>query len=592
MRHSLITRYAFPYILLILAVMGGLSLAVSYSLRNSYTESLKTRLLGETRSLAETISVYLSPTQSLDDLENNVLTYARLLGTRVTVILPDGKVISDSETNPAEMENHLQRPEIQTALSGLEGTATRISSTIGVRYLYTAIPVLDKSGNIIAVARLSTPLTEVDASINFLNRAIFIATAISTLLAILLTIIIANWTTLPVRRLSHSLKKMGAGEFSGLSSPDNEDEISRLNQAFNSMSQQLRTQIDELVGERTKLSAVLNNMADGILIAGEDGTVLLINPAAERMFKTTAEASLGKTLVEVVRHHQLVELWHRCKNTGQPQTASYEISLERIFVQAGAAPMDSGLPGAVLLVLQDLTRIRRLETLRRDFVSNVSHELRTPLASMKALTETLREGAIDDPPAAQRFLGRMDIEIDTLTQMVEELLELSRIESGRVPLENRLVNPEELVDKAVDRMVLQAQRAGLTIEKQTPAILGKVSVDFNRMIQVIVNLLHNAIKFTPPGGTIYCGIEEKPEGIVFFVQDTGVGIDAESLPRIFERFYKADKARSGGGTGLGLSIARHLVEAHGGRIWAESEPGKGTKVSFILPVENGKILES
>jgi two-component system phosphate regulon sensor histidine kinase PhoR len=303
------------------------------------------------------------------------------------------------------------------------------------------------------------------------------------------------------------------------------------------------------------------------------------------MFKTTAEESLGKTLVEVVRHHQLVELWNRCKQTGQSQTASYEISLEKIFVQAGAAPMDSGLPGAVLLVLQDLTRIRRLETLRRDFVSNVSHELRTPLASMKALTETLREGAVDDPPAAQRFLGRMDIEIDTLTQMVEELLELSRIESGRVPLENRAVNPEELVEKAVDRMVLQAQRAGLTIEKNIKLDLGKVSVDFNRLVQVIVNLLHNAIKFTPPGGMIQCGVEENSEGVVFFVQDTGVGIDPESLPRIFERFYKADKARSGGGTGLGLSIARHLVEAHGGRIWAESEPGKGTRVSFVLPIE-------
>ena len=360
----------------------------------------------------------------------------------------------------------------------------------------------------------------------------------------------------------------------------------RLNLAFNAMSQQLRTQIDELVGERTKLAAVLNNMADGILIAGEDGTIQLINPAAERMFRTTAKESIGKTLVEVVRHHQLVELWHRCKETGEPQTASYELSLEKMFVQAGAAPMDSGLPGAVLFVLQDLTRIRRLETLRRDFVSNVSHELRTPLASMKALTETLREGAMEDPPAAQRFLGRMDIEIDTLTQMVEELLELSRIESGRVPLERQTVPPDDLVEKAVDRMILQAQRAGLTIEKQIQPDLSKVSVDFSRMVQVIVNLLHNAIKFTPPGGAIQCGAEKHAEGVVFYVQDTGVGIDPESLPRIFERFYKADKARSGGGTGLGLSIARHLVEAHGGRIWAESEPEKAPECLFFFQVRN------
>jgi two-component system, OmpR family, phosphate regulon sensor histidine kinase PhoR len=583
MRHSLITRYAFPYILLILAVMGGLSLAVSYTLRNSYTDNLKVRLLGEARSLMVTVSGMIENNQVSPDLENATITYSKLLGTRVTIILPDGTVVGESQSNPGEMENHLQRPEIQAALTGGEGTATRISSTLGQQYLYAAVPVREKDGKVVAVTRLSMPLTEVDASINSLNRAILIATAIATLLAVLLTIFIANWTTLPVRRLTHSLKKLDTGEYSNLSAIKNADEVTKLNQAFNAMSQQLRTQIDELVGERTKLAAVLNNMADGILIAGEDGTVQLINPAAERMFKTTAKESIGKTLVEVVRHHQLVELWHRCKETGEPQTASYELSLEKIFVQAGAAPMDSGLPGAVLFVLQDLTRIRRLETLRRDFVSNVSHELRTPLASMKALTETLREGAIEDPPAAQRFLGRMDIEIDTLTQMVEELLELSRIESGRVPLEHRTVNPSDLVEKAIDRMILQAQRAGLTIEKQTQPDLAKVSVDINRMVQVIVNLLHNAIKFTPPGGSIQCGIEKHPEGVVFFVQDTGVGIDSESLPRIFERFYKADKARSGGGTGLGLSIARHLVEAHGGRIWAESETGKGTRVSFLLP---------
>jgi two-component system, OmpR family, phosphate regulon sensor histidine kinase PhoR len=586
MQRSLITRYALPYILLILAVMGGLSLVVSYSLRNTYTENLKIRLLGESRYFAELVSGSMHADNLSSAMENLALTNSRLLGTRVTIILPDGTVVGESQTNPAGMENHLQRPEIQSALAGNDGTATRISATLGQEYLYTAVPVRDTNGQIIAVARLSIPLTEVDASINSMNKAILIATATATLLAIFLTIIIANWTTLPVRRLTHLLRKLSSSEFSGFSAIDNADEVSRLNLAFTAMSQQLRTQIDELVGERTKLAAVLNNMADGILIAGEDGTVQLINPAAERMFKTTAQESLGKTLVEVVRHHQLVELWHRCKETGQPQTASYEISLEKIFVQAGAAPMDSGLPGAVLFVLQDLTRIRRLETLRRDFVSNVSHELRTPLASMKALTETLREGAMEDPPAAQRFLSRMDIEIDSLTQMVEELLELSRIESGRVPLEHLIVTPEALIDKAVDRMMLQAQRAGLTIEKQVQPDLSKVSIDNTRMIQVIVNLLHNAIKFTPPGGSIFCGAESSAEGVVFFVQDTGVGIDPESLPRIFERFYKADKARSGGGTGLGLSIARHLVEAHGGRIWAESEPGKGTRVSFCLPSED------
>jgi two-component system, OmpR family, phosphate regulon sensor histidine kinase PhoR len=583
MRHSLITRFALPYIVLILAVMGGLSLFVSYSLRDSYTTNLQTRLLAETRGLAEDVSGALSSGQPQSSLENIALSNARLLDSRVTIIMADGTVAGESRTNPDEMENHLQRAEVQAALKGKESTATRISSTLGKQYLYAAVPVM-VNNKVAAVARLSIPLTEVDASVWALNKAILAATGIAALLAILLTILVANWTTLPVRRLSSSIRKTTLANITGI---ENVDEISRLNQAFNNMSVQLQSQIDELTGERTKLSAVLNNMADGILIASEDGTVQLINPAAERMFKTTSLESLGKTLVEVVRHHQLVELWQRCKETGEPQTASYEISLEKMFVQAGATVMDSGMPGSVLLILQDLTRIRRLESLRREFVSNVSHELRTPLASMKALTETLREGAMEDPPAAQRFLGRMDIEIDSLTQMVEELLELSRIESGRVPLEHRIVMPGELIDKAVDRMIMQGQRAGLSIEKNVEQDLPKVSVDFSRMVQVIVNLLHNAIKFTLPGGEITCGAYKTDEGVVFFVKDTGVGIDPESLPRIFERFYKADKARSGGGTGLGLSIARHLVEAHGGRIWAESELNKGTIVSFALPSNPG-----
>jgi two-component system phosphate regulon sensor histidine kinase PhoR len=481
------------------------------------------------------------------------------------------------------MENHLQRPEVQAALKGDESTDTRTSRTLGTQYLYAGVPVR-LNNQVIAITRLSIPLTEVEASVWAINRTILVITGITTLLAIFLTILITNWTTQPVRQLSRYIKKTPlptSAEY------ERTDEISQLNQAFNSMSNQLRSQIEELTGERTKLAAVLNNMADGILIAGQDGSVQLINPAAERMFKTTSNEVLGKSLVEVVRHHQLVELWQRCKETGEPQTASYEISLEKIFVQAGATIMDSGMPGAVLLIFQDMTRIRKLESLRRDFISNVSHELRTPLASMKALTETLKEGAIEDPPAAQRFLERMDIEIDTLAQMVEEMLELSRIESGRVPLENRFVAPGDLVDKAVDRMVLQAQRAGLTIEKKVDDNLPKVSVDFSRLVQVVVNLLHNAIKFTLPGGVITCGAYRTDDGVVVYVKDTGVGIDPDALPRIFERFYKADKARSGGGTGLGLSIARHLVEAHDGHIWAESEVNKGTTVSFLLPVNAG-----
>ena len=234
--------------------------------------------------------------------------------------------------------------------------------------------------------------------------------------------------------------------------------------------------------------------------------------------------------------------------------------------------------------------IRRLESVRRDFVSNVSHELRTPLASLKALTETLQEGALEDPPAARRFLLRMDDEIDNLTQLVHELLELSRIESGKVPLEQRATRPDELLGLVAERMQIQAARVGLALRVECPADLPLVSADMTRMEQVLVNLVHNAIKFTPKG-EIFLSAYRENRSVVFFVRDTGVGISSEDLPRIFERFFKADRSRSGGGTGLGLSIARHVVEAHGGRMWVDSQPGQGSVFSFCLPFFSQRFIE-
>jgi two-component system phosphate regulon sensor histidine kinase PhoR len=279
------------------------------------------------------------------------------------------------------------------------------------------------------------------------------------------------------------------------------------------------------------------------------------------------------------------------------------------------AVADRYAPGGTLLLIQDLTRVRRLEAVRRDFISNVSHELRTPLASLKALTETLQEGALEDPPAARRFLARIEAEVDALTQMATELLELSRIESGQVPLETKTVQPELLLTSAVDRMRTQAQRANLTLRVEIPDGLPAIHADGPRLEQVLVNLLHNAIKFTPsgevvagvqapaqiplaehPGGTNAPDSGGEKEGgrpsVVFSVRDTGIGIPADDLARIFERFYKTDRARAraelnrsaGGGTGLGLSIAKHIVEAHGGEIWAESQEGRGSTFFFSIPV--------
>ena len=368
--------------------------------------------------------------------------------------------------------------------------------------------------------------------------------------------------------------------------PPTRDEVGQLTRAFNSMAVRLQAEFENLDTERAKLASVLQQMTDGVVMVDPEGQVQLINLAAEKIFGVPASEALGDSLVKFVRHHQLIDLWRKCRETNEEQVSSYEFGQYHLFLQVVAIPFTNILEGNVLLLFQDLTQVRRLETIRRDFISNISHELRTPLASLKALVETLLGGALEDPPVARRFLGRMENEVDSLTQMVQELLELTRIESGRVPLQLETVEPADLVNSAIERLHLQAERAGLTFSVEIPENLPEVLADSPRLEQVLVNLLHNAIKFTPEGGEIFVAVEPgqaDEEMVRFVVTDTGVGIPEEDLPRIFERFFKADRARAGGGTGLGLAIARHLVQAHRGNIWAESVEGKGSTFFFDIP---------
>jgi len=310
----------------------------------------------------------------------------------------------------------------------------------------------------------------------------------------------------------------------------------------------------------------------------------MINPAAEAMFSITRELAIGQSLAGALRQHQVVDLWQRTQQSGGVQAISFEVASKRIYLQGIAASLEQELSGSVLFLFQNLTRQRYLETVRQDFISNVSHELRTPLAALKALTETLSEGALDDPPAARRFLEQMDTEVDSLSLMITELLELSRIESGRVPLNKKPTHASKILAPAVERLRLQAERAGLEVLLDCPDDLPLIMADSQRLEQVVVNLLHNAIKFTPGGGRIDVSARGSLNMVTFSVKDSGIGIAQDDLPRIFERFFKADRARSTGGTGLGLAISRHLVEAHGGNIWAESIEGRGSTFSFSIPV--------
>jgi two-component system phosphate regulon sensor histidine kinase PhoR len=356
-------------------------------------------------------------------------------------------------------------------------------------------------------------------------------------------------------------------------------DFENLSNSIASLKSAFDIRLSTLDSETARLATVLEQLTDGVLIADSFGQVQFANPAARRLFDTTNP--LNHSVAEVVRNHQLIEAWRRCQQTREMQSESVELPMQRQFLQLIVIP-DSHEGGSLLLV-QDLTRVRRLETVRRDFISNVSHELRTPLASLKALTETLQNGALTDPTAGPRFLGRISTEVDALTQMAQELLDLSRIESGQVELLRQPFAPKKLLSSAADRMKMQSERAGLKLTVICDENLPMINVDKSRLEQVLVNLIHNSVKFTKPGGEITLEAESVIGGVRCAVRDTGAGIPAESLSRIFERFYRVDKSRTGSGTGLGLSISRHIVEAHGGKIWAESEEGRGSVFYLEIP---------
>ena len=356
--------------------------------------------------------------------------------------------------------------------------------------------------------------------------------------------------------------------------------IENLSNAIASLQTAFNVERSTLNADNARLSTVLEQLTDGVIIADANGLIQFANPAAQKLFEIPN--ALGHSVTEVVRNHQLVDAWRLCQQTSEMQSESVELPARHQFLQLIAIP-DAHASGSLLLV-QDLTRVRKLETVRRDFISNVSHELRTPLASLKALTETLQDGALADPDAGPRFLGRISTEVDALTQMAQELLDLSRIESGQVELILAPLAPKSLITSAADRMKMQAERAGLKLSVKCEDDLPNVRADKSRLEQVLVNLIHNAVKFTKPGGDIVLEAGSVSGEVRFAVRDTGVGIPAESLSRIFERFYRVDVSRTGSGTGLGLSISKHIVEAHGGKIWAESEEGRGSVFYFEIPV--------
>lgn len=341
--------------------------------------------------------------------------------------------------------------------------------------------------------------------------------------------------------------------------------------------------VSEHVDSR-RLQILLGRLDVGAVLVDAEGYLLLSNPVISKLFALSAEEMRAVSLPSLLRHYQFVELWKRSQQQNAPQSMTAEVPQSKRFLRATAYPLGEEMANQALLLFEDVTELRRLETVRRDFVSNVSHELRTPLTSLKALTESLRAGALEEPETARRFLGHIETEVDALSELVAELLELARIESQQVPLQKTPSDPCEILQKGSERLRLQAERAGLTLTVECKEGLQQISADPPRLEQVLVNLIHNAVKFTPRGGSIFVSAKQADAVVEFSIQDTGVGIAEENIGRIFERFYKTDPARNKSGTGLGLAIAKHMVEAHDGYIGVESNEGKGSRFFFTIPI--------
>lgn len=580
--HGLHMRLALPFVLLIVLVLVSLAVFLGKEARGIYMNRLETELHNQATLLADEAGRGMTGSGGNADVVSIVHDLSTLIPSRLTIIDGSGKVIADSEADPATMQNHASRPEVIQARASGNGEAERRSVTVDRDFLYLAVPIRQVPG---AVARVAVPISDVDDVVQRVQRSIAIAAGIAILIAIPMALAMSARISRPLEHLREQASEVADGDLSVRVEPDGTREIGDLGRSFNSMIAELQASRETIERTGVRLESVMAGLQDGVILTDADGRVVRLNRAAERMLETTERAAEGRPYMQVSRDHQLAKQLREALAGDQQADVTIDYGLDRKVLQATASLIQGESERLGLIVLRDITRLRQLEMMRRDFVANVSHELRTPLTSIRALTETLEAGAIDDPELTDEFLSRILGEVDRLTALVEDLLDMARLEAGRSPLDLQIVDPGELVQRGADRLRPQVERARLTLTVEVGQGLVPISVDRSRIEQVLINLVHNAIKFTPPGGKIIVRVEREGRFITTTVEDTGVGISVADQTRIFERFYKSDKARHSEGTGLGLAIAKHIVQLHGGQISLESKSGEGARFRFSLPID-------
>ncbi|MBF0485717.1 MAG: HAMP domain-containing protein [Candidatus Omnitrophica bacterium] len=550
--------------------------------------NLENNLKRELAVARDFLETHLDDQGALTDAPKLADRIGKDLGVRVTVVALDGTVIGDSELTAQELkqvENHTSRIEIQDALKHGFGISRRFSYTIKKYLLYEAVPF--GVGQSKGVLRLAMPVSEIE---NFESRSrqiVFFALLLVFLLSLGFTYIISLVVSRPLREMSTIAQKMAKGDFSLKPSITSRDEMGELARAVSYMSEQVEDKIERLKQEGAKLDAVLSSMFEGIMVVDERGQVLLMNPSMRKSFFIEANPE-GKRAGEVIRNTAVLSIIERLLQK-QERFWTEEITLaageEKIFKVNAVLIMRNGRAEGAVLVFHDISQLRHLEKVRQDFVANVSHELRTPVSSIKGYAETLLEGAWDDKKNAREFLEIIQQNSDRLAHLINDLLDLSKIESGKMDFVLMPVELKGIVSRCLGVLEKTFHGKKQQVTVNIPASCPRVMADEARLSQVILNLLDNAVKYTPEGGGIKVTAVLEGKFLRVDVEDTGVGIPEKDIPRIFERFYRVDKARSRdlGGTGLGLSIVKHIVLAHGGEVRVRSQVGAGSTFSFTIP---------
>ena len=574
------------YLLLVLITGGVLYLYLSRNMGDYLVAEIRAGLLSEAR-LAR-----LTAVKEIGDMRRDapalVAAIARETRSRVTIISQQGEVLGDSEVRPdelKELENHLNRPEVQEALKIGQGTAIRHSATLRMPMLYVAFPFTAVNGER-GFLRLALPLATLQKTRASIHTILGISLLLATFISLILSYILSNVTSRSLRAMSAIASRIGRGEFGKRIPVTSQDEVGELAKVTNDMAIRIEGQLASISAEKTRLDTILRGMGEGLMVTDQQGTITLVNPAFHALFNIGEEVE-GRPIIEITRHPALHDAFKIVVATNNERLEEINLPFEqeKTLLTHWVPLLESGEIQGVVAVFHDISDLKRLERVRKDFVANVSHELRTPVTVIKGYAEALLTDLQQtSPEQLSRFIEIIYNHSERLAHLIGDLLTLSELESGSTSLELTPISIEGATRHAAALLEQKAHDKGITIDwslvKEAPQVLA----DRGRLEQVLINLLDNAIKYNPEKGSITVSAADAGNMVKIAVTDSGLGIPPKDLPRIFERFYRVDTARSReqGGTGLGLSIVKHIVQLHGGAVSVESTHGKGTTFIFTL----------